>query len=65
MDQQMLQSEISVLNGQIKQETEQYFEAITRKKDITAARNIRLRLNSLHKNLDSRMQLLSISSNGR
>ena len=65
MDQLMLQSEISVLNGQIKQETEQYYEAITRKKDFTAARNIRLRLNSLHKNLDSRMELLSSSSNGR
>ena len=65
MDQIMLKSEIDVLTGKIKQETEQYFEAITRKKDITAARNIRLRLNSLHKNLDSRMQLLSASSNVR
>lgn len=65
MDQIMLKTEIDVLTGKIKQETEQYFEAITRKKDITAARNIRLRLNSLHKNLDSRMQLLSASSNVR
>jgi hypothetical protein len=58
MDQHMLKSEIDVLTGQIKQETEQYFEAITRKKDFTIARNIKLRLNSLHKNLDNRMQLL-------
>jgi len=58
MDQHMLKSEIDVLAGQIKQETDQYFEAITRKKDFTVARNIKLRLNSLHKNLNSRMQLL-------
>lgn len=58
MDQHMLKSEIDTLAGQIKQETDQYFEAITRKKDFTAARNIKLRLNSLHKNLNSRMQLL-------
>ena len=59
MDQTMLKSEIDVLTGQIRQETDQYYEAITRKKDFTAARNIKLRLNSLHKNLDSRMQQLS------
>jgi hypothetical protein len=58
MDRHMLKSEIDVLTGQIKQETDQYFEAITRKKDFMIARNIKLRLNSLHKNLDSRMQLL-------
>lgn len=65
MDQLMLQSEINVLTGKIKQETEQYFEALTCKKDFSAARNIKLRISSLHKNLDSRMQLLSLSSNGR
>lgn len=59
MDQQMLKSEINSLNGQIRLETEQYFEAITRKKDLTVARNIKMRLNSLHKNLDSRIQLLT------
>jgi hypothetical protein len=58
MDQHMLKSEIDMLTGRIKQETDQYFDAITRKKDFMIARNIKLRLNSLHKNLDSRMQLL-------
>jgi hypothetical protein len=62
MDQIMLKSEIDVLTGKIKQETEQYFEALTRKKDFSAARNIKLRISSLHKNLDNRMQLLSASS---
>lgn len=65
MDQHMLKSEINVLNGQIRQETDQYFEAITRKKDFSAARNIKLRLNSLHKNLDSRMQLISNATIGK
>ena len=58
MDQHMLKSEIDVLAGQIKQETDQYFEAVTMKRDFTVARNIRLRLNSLEKNLNTRMQLL-------
>jgi hypothetical protein len=58
MNQHMLKSEIDLLAGQIKQETDQYFEAVTRKKDFTIARNIKLKLNSLYKNLNSRMQLL-------
>ncbi len=61
MDQLMLKSEIDVLTGKIKLETEHYFEALTRQKDFTAARNIKLKINSLHKNLDNRMQLLSVS----
>jgi len=62
MDQTMLKSEIDVLAGKIRLETEHYFEALTRKKDFSAARNIKLKISSLHKNLDSRMQLLSSSS---
>ena len=62
MDPIMLKSEIDVLTGKIKQETEQYFEALTRRKDFSAARNIKLRISSLHKNLDNRMQLLSSTS---
>ncbi len=58
MDQHMLKSEIDQLNGRIRQETEQYFMALTRKKDFSAARNIKLRISFLHKNLDSRVQLL-------
>lgn len=65
MDQHMLKSEIDLLNGRIRQETDQYFEAITRKKDFTAARNIKLRLNLLHKNLDNTMQLLFASNSAR
>ena len=59
MDQYTLKSEIDILTGRIKQETEQYYVAITRNKDFTAARNIKLKINSLHKNLTSRMQMLS------
>lgn len=59
MDQHMLKAEIDNLTGKIRQETEQYFEAITRHKDFTIARNIKLKLNSLHKNLHSRMLLLT------
>ena len=62
MDQHLLKSEIDLLTGQIREETEHYFEAITRKKDFSAARNIKLRINSLSKNLSSRMQMLSSSS---
>jgi len=62
MDQIMLKSEIDNLAGLIRQESNDYFEAITRKKDFSIARNIKLRLNSLQKNLDSRMQLLSNSN---
>ena len=65
MDQHMLKSEIDLIAGKIRQETDQYFEAITRKKDFTAARNIKLRLNLLHKNLDSQMQLFYASNPAR
>lgn len=59
MDQQTIQSEIDQLTGRIKEETEHYFEAITRKKDFSVARNIKQRINSLNKNLSSRIQMLS------
>jgi hypothetical protein len=62
MDQHSLKSEIDLLAGRIKEETDQYFEAITRKKDFSAARNIKLRINSLNKNLNSRMQMLGNGS---
>jgi hypothetical protein len=58
MDQHMLQTEIDQLAGKLKEQTEQYFEAITRRKDFTAARNIKLKINSLNKNLSSRMQMM-------
>jgi hypothetical protein len=58
MDQNTIQTEIDQLTGRIKEETEQYFVAITRKKDFTAARNIKLKINSLSKNLSYRMQML-------
>lgn len=61
MDQHLLKSEIDLLNGRIKEETEQYFEAITRKKDFSAARNIKLRICSLNKNL-SRIQMQGFGS---
>lgn len=63
MNQHMLKSEIDQLTGKIRQESDQYYEAITRHKDFTAARNIKLRLNSLQKNLASTMQLLG-NANG-
>ncbi len=63
MDQHLLQTEIDQLTGSIKQENEEYFEAITRKKDFTAARNIKLKINSLQKNLSSRMNMLNGGSN--
>lgn len=62
MDQQLLKSEINSLTGQIRQETDQYFEAITRKKDLMVARNIKLRLSSLQKNLHSRLAMLTAPS---
>jgi hypothetical protein len=65
MDQSLIQTEIDLLTGKIKEETEQYFEAITRKKDFTAARNIKLKINSLNKNLSYRMQMLGSSSISR
>jgi hypothetical protein len=65
MDQLLLQSEIDQLAGKIKEETEQYFEAITRKKDFTAARNIKLKINTLNKNLSYRMQMLGHGSIAR
>lgn len=64
MDQHLLQNEIDQLTGRIKRETEQYFEAITRKKDFSAARNIKLKICSLQKNLSSRMSMLN-GSNSR
>jgi hypothetical protein len=65
MDQSLIQTEIDLLTGKIKEETEQYFEAITSKKDFTAARNIKLKINSLNKNLSYRMQMLGSSSISR
>lgn len=62
MDQHSIQTEIDQLAGKIKEETDHYYEAITRKKDFTAARNIKLKINSLNKNLSSRMQMLNSSS---
>jgi hypothetical protein len=62
MEHYTLHSEIAILNGRIKEETNQYYEALTRKKDMTAARNIKLRLNSLYKNLETRIQVLGASS---
>jgi hypothetical protein len=54
--------EIAILNGRIAEETNHYFEALTRQKDRTAARNIKLKLNSLYKNLETRIQLMGVSS---
>lgn len=65
MDQHMLKSEIDLLHGKIKQETDQYFEALTRRKDFTAARNIKLRINSLHKNLTYTLQMLQADAGSR
>jgi len=65
MDQHLLQHEIDQLTGKIKEETEQYFEAITRKKDFSVARNIKLKINSLQKNLSSRMSMLDGGANSR
>lgn len=64
MDQHMLKSEIDQLTGKIKLETEQYYEALTRKKDFTAARNIKLRINNLQRNLNLRVQLLTTPFSG-
>lgn len=55
MDQHLLQNEIDEITVKIKEETEHYFEAITRQKDFTVARNIKLRINSLNKNLSRMM----------
>jgi hypothetical protein len=65
MDQHLIKFEIDQLTGKIKEETEHYFEAITRKKDFSAARNIKLRINSLNKNLNSHISLLGGFAQGR
>lgn len=62
MDQHSLKTEIDVLTGKIKQHTDQYFEALTRKKDFSAAKNIKLQISSLQKNLSHRMEMLHTGS---
>jgi hypothetical protein len=49
-------SEIDILTGQIQKETEHYFEAVTRNKDLTLARNLKVKIRNLQKLLDARVQ---------
>ena len=43
------QQDIDLIVNQIKEETEHYFEAITRSKDLTVARNIKMKINKLQR----------------
>ncbi|MCE3282975.1 MAG: hypothetical protein K0Q66_1712 [Chitinophagaceae bacterium] len=62
MEQYTQHPEIAILNGRIAEETNHYYEALTRQKDRTAARNIKLKLNSLYKNLETRILLMGAGS---
>ena len=60
-----INSTIDLLNGQIQEETEHYYEAITQQKDFTAARNIRHKISLLQKNLQEQMLQANATSNTR